>query len=226
MGILIAIEGTDGCGKHTQSALLADGLRMMGYKVHQLSFPCYESNSSALVKMYLNGEFGDDPESVNPYAASTFFAVDRYASFVTSWKGKYDDGHIIITDRYTMSNAIHQGAKLEGHAKQEYLDWLYDLEFSKLKIPAPDIVYYLDVPAEISEVLRQQRERRTRTKPDIHENLEFQIKSRESALHTADVSGWTVINCAKPDNSYIREPLSIHLELIADVKDFLQKVNL
>ena len=121
---LIAIEGTDGSGKKTQAVMLAEELRSAGVSVRQLSFPCYESDSSALVRMYLSGAFGTDPSAVNAYAASTFFAVDRYASFMQDWKEAYDRGDIIITDRYTTSNVIHQASKLPEGEQEFFTNWL------------------------------------------------------------------------------------------------------
>ena len=169
MGALIVIEGTDGSGKATQTQLLAKRLTDMEFPIHRLSFPCYESDSSALVKMYLNGSFGDDPNRINAVAASSFYAVDRYASFKTDWEKEYNAGKILISDRYTISNAIHQGVKLSKEKRRTYLDWLYDFEYKKLGIPAPDLIFYLNIPTDLTNKLRQQRESQTHTKPDIHE---------------------------------------------------------
>jgi dTMP kinase len=113
----------------------------------RLTFPQYQEPSSALIKMYLNGEFGDSPEDVNPYAASTFFAVDRYASFMKSWREPYRSGSIFLTDRYTTSNALHQGAKLPENKRIDFFKWLYDFEFGLMELPKPDIVIYMDIPA-------------------------------------------------------------------------------
>ena len=113
MGKLIVIEGLDGSGKSTQLELLAGRLRDARIPAKTISFPDYESNSSALVKMYLNGEFGDKPGDVNPYAASLFYCVDRFASFKSKWGEEYNAGQIIIAGRYTTSNAIHQAYRLE-----------------------------------------------------------------------------------------------------------------
>ena len=143
-GKLIVIEGLDASGKATQTKLVAEKLREMNYNVMQISFPDYESNSSALVKMYLNGELSENADDINPYAASSFYAVDRYASFKRNWEKFYLDGGIIVSDRYTTSNMIHQASKIEGvRAKNLYLDWLADYEYKLLKLPAPNKVICL-----------------------------------------------------------------------------------
>lgn len=221
-GKLIAIEGTDGSGKHTQTALLCNALTKQGVELRQLSFPCYDSPSSSLVKMYLGGEFGEHANDVNAYAASTFYAVDRYASYKTDWGSFYDNGGLVITDRYTISNAIHQGSKLKGKAKEEYLKWLYEFEYQKMGIPAPDLVIYLDVPAELTARLRAARERLNGTKPDIHEkDMEYLRKCRESSLSLAAESGWKVIHCEDASHEAMRSVESIHEEVLGTVKEFL-----
>lgn len=139
MGKLIVIEGLDGSGKATQSKLLYDHLIRRGKKVIHVSFPDYESDSSALVKMYLNGEFGQDPNSVNAYAASSFYAVDRYASYKRRWSREYKDGSIVIADRFTTSNMIHQCSKLPKGQWDMYKKWLLDYEYKLLGIPEPSI---------------------------------------------------------------------------------------
>lgn len=216
-GLLITIEGSDGSGKHTQTELLCQTLRERNLSVKQLSFPCYDSHSSALVKMYLGGEFGAHPEDVNPYAASTFYAVDRFASFKKDWEPFYRDGGIVISDRYTVSNAIHQGAKLEGCEKAAYLDWLFDFEYRKIGIPAPDLVLYLDVPPAVSARLRAEREQRTNTKPDIHEqDLAYLEKCRISSLEIAKLYSWVVIDCM--DGDTLKSSGDVHREILRTVE--------
>lgn len=198
MGKLIAIEGTDGSGKHTQTELLYQALKNEGkHPVRQLSFPCYNSDSSALVKMYLGGAFGVHPDDVNPYAASTFYAVDRYASFKTDWEEFYKrPDSIIVTDRYTISNAIHQTPKLTPNDGETYLEWLWDLEYNKLGIPKPDMVLFLDVPTEVSSKLRQGREAATGTQADIHEkDNAYLARCRRLGLALAMEYGWEEIPC-------------------------------
>ena len=169
MGKLIVFEGTDGTGKSTQFALLTKRLQNENVSFRRLQFPQYLEPSSALIRMYLNGEFGENPNDVNAYAASTFYAVDRFASYQRVWKNDYASGGLILSDRYTTSNAVHQGGKLEGKAREEFFSWLYDLEFNRMGLPKPDLVLWLDMPVEIAETLMRRRERDTSTKADIHE---------------------------------------------------------
>ena len=158
-GKLIVIEGLDGSGKATQAKLLAQTLAENGERVKKITFPDYESDSSALVRMYLHGEFGSKPGDVNAYAASAFYAVDRYASFKKDWGEVYQSGGLIIADRYATSNGIHQCSKLDESDWDEYLKWLDDFEYKKLGIPAPDTVIYLkaDVETLISQILKRGR---------------------------------------------------------------------
>ena len=198
MGKLIVFEGTDGTGKSTQFALLTKRLQSENIPFRRLQFPQYLEPSSALIRMYLNGEFGDDPNSVNAYAASTFYAVDRYASYQRVWKDDYAAGGLILSDRYTTSNAVHQGGKLEGAAREEFFSWLYDLEFCRMGLPKPDLVLCLDMPVEIAETLMRKRESDTGTKADIHErNDKYLHQCREVARQAAAYFGWTVVSCVK-----------------------------
>ena len=158
MGKLIVFEGTDGTGKSTQFALLTKRLQNENVSFRRLQFPQYLEPSSALIRMYLNGEFGENPNDVNAYAASTFYAVDRFASYQRVWKNDYASGGLILSDRYTTSNAVHQGGKLEGKAREEFFSWLYDLEFNRMGLPKPDLVLWLDMPVEIAETLMRRRE--------------------------------------------------------------------
>lgn len=192
---LIVIEGLDGSGKATNAKALSERLLGLGKKVKKITFPDYESDSSALVKMYLSGKFGSRPDDVNAYAASAFYAVDRFASFKTDWKADYDEGAWIIADRYTTSNAVHQASKLEGKEKDDYLDWLYDFEFNKMGLPRPDAVIYLDVPTDVSQKLMSERYNGDNTKKDIHEkDVEYLNKSRTQALYAANRLGWNVVS--------------------------------
>ena len=196
-GKLIVIEGTDGSGKATQTELIADALRLAGLTVNRLSFPDYDSDSSALIKMYLRGEFGTRPDDVNAYAASSFYAVDRYASF-RKWSEKYEKGEIFIADRYTQSNAIYQCSKLPREKWDEFLQWLWEYEFDLLGIPRPDMTIYLSVPVEVSQKLMTARYEGDEKKKDIHEaDVEFQRRCREAAEYCAEKYGWKVIECSK-----------------------------
>lgn len=198
MGKLIVIEGLDGSGKSTQLELLPQNLSKNGIDSRSVSFPDYDSNSSALVKMYLAGEFGKKPGDVNAYAASLFYAVDRFASYKTTWGEYYNQNGVIVSGRYTTSNAVHQTSKMEEHEWQGFLDWLYDLEYNKVGIPKPDKVIFLDMPIEVSQKLLSGRYKGDEAKKDIHESdTAYLDKCRKAAMFTAKYSGWTIIPCAK-----------------------------
>ena len=200
MGKLIVIEGLDGSGKSTQLELLPENLRKNGIDSKTVSFPDYDSDSSALVKMYLNGEFGKKPDDVNAYAASLFYAVDRFASYKTNWGQYYNNGGVIISGRYTTSNAVHQTSKMPEADWQGFLDWLYDLEYNKVGIPKPDKVIFLDMPIDVSQKLLSGRYRGDEAKKDIHESdTAYLEKCRKAAMFTAAYSDWTVIPCAQGD---------------------------
>ncbi len=157
MGKLIVIEGLDGCGKSTQLELLPQNLQKNGIDSRSVSFPDYDSNSSALVKMYLGGEFGKKPGDVNAYAASLFYAVDRFASYKTNWGEYYNQNGVIVSGRYTTSNAVHQTSKMDEGEWQGFLDWLYDLEYNKVGIPKPDKVIFFDMPIRVSQKLHSDK---------------------------------------------------------------------
>lgn len=219
-GRLIVLEGLDGSGKATQTALLCDALAKEGKPVKQISFPDYGNPSSSLVKMYLNGSFGSKPDDVNAYAASAFYAVDRYASFKTFWQRAYSDGAMVIADRYTTSNAIYQLSKLPQEERQAFLDWLADFEYNKLQLPKPDLVLYLDMPTDISQALMSRRYHGDETKKDLHEaNTDFLASCREGALFTARAWGWKVIHCAEQNEP--RNIESIHREIVQTVREVL-----
>ncbi len=209
MGILITIDGLDGSGKQTQSELLFDRLTKAGIKSKIVSFPDYDSNSSALVKMYLGGEFSHDPNAVNAYAASAFFAVDRVASYISDWKKDYDDGTVIIANRYTTANAIHQLSKIDDNAERDsFLDWLYDFEFCKLGIPAPDLTLFLEVPVNISLSLIKSRSEETGREIDIHENEEHLSRAYSAALFSAKKLNWNTVHCAENGEMRTREDIA------------------
>ncbi|MBP3705808.1 MAG: deoxynucleoside kinase [Clostridia bacterium] len=198
MGKLIVIEGLDGCGKSTQLSLLPKALKECGIDCKSVSFPDYESDSSALVKMYLAGEFGKTADDVNAYAASVFYSVDRYASYKKNWGEYYDGGGVIVSGRYTTSNAVHQTCKLAEEQWKPFLDWLYDLEYEKIAIPKPDKVIFLDMPIEVSQKLLSVRYDGNADKKDIHESdIKYLEKCRKAAKFTAEYSGWSVIDCAE-----------------------------
>lgn len=207
------IEGLDGSGKSTQVALIDEYLNSQNKDFLHIKLPDYDSPSSSLVNMYLSGEFGSAPSDVNVYAASAFYAVDRYANFVCKWRKAYENGTDIIADRYTTSNAIYQLAKLPAEQWDSYLEWLEDFEYNKMSIPKPDKVIYLDMPVEISQKLMSKRYGGDEVKKDVHEkNVKFLLDCRKAALYTAKKWKWVIINCADGD-----KPRSIS-EISADIK--------
>lgn len=224
MGKLIAIDGVDASGKQTHTAMLFEKLSKDGYNVRKISFPAYDSPSSELVKMYLSGEFGDKPEDVNAYAASSFFAADRFASFRTDWKEFYEKpDSVIIADRYTSSNMIHQASKIDDlDEKDKFLDWLFELEYRVYGIPEPDLTFFLDMPVEFAKKLMQDRENKfdnTDVK-DIHErNREYLEKSYNNACYIADKFSWEHILCVQ--NEEIRSIEEINDEIYSLVKKIL-----
>ena len=200
-GKLIVIEGLDGSGKGTQTALLREELLTKQIAVRQVSFPHYESPSSALVKMYLAGEFGTSAGAVNAYAASSFYAVDRFASFCTDWKKDYESGHVILADRYVTSNIIYQLGKLPQNEWDAYLAWLEDFEYNKLALPKPDLVIFLDMPVAVSQRLMSSRYAGDESRKDIHErDLLFLEESACSARYARQKLGWHTIHCAEGEN--------------------------
>lgn len=198
MGRLIILEGLDGSGKATQAALLTKTLQETGNRALQVSFPDYESDSSALVKMYLRGDFGGAPGDVNAYAASAFYAVDRYASYRTKWRSFYEEGGIVVADRYTTSNAVHQCSKLPESEWDDYLDWLFDFEYGKLGIPSPDRVVYLRMDPAVSQMLMTARYHGDESQKDIHErDIGYLERSRRAAEYCAEKLGWHCVDCCR-----------------------------
>ncbi len=219
MGRLIAIDGLDGSGKTTQTELLFNKLVSNGKKVRMLSFPNYESNSSALVKMYLGGEFGKNPADVNAYAASTFYAVDRFASFKKDWKKDYDDGAVILCNRYTTANLFHQMEKLPQNEWDNFISWLEDLEYVKLGLPRPNKIIYLDMHPDISRKLLSGRYEGDETKRDIHEkDYSYLERCRVAALYVAEKLNWCVIKCFENDNALT--PKEIEDKIYREIEKF------
>ncbi|MBE6741569.1 MAG: thymidylate kinase [Ruminococcaceae bacterium] len=217
MGKLIIMEGLDGSGKSTQTALLEDYLKSRDVNYKKIKLPDYESKSSTLVNMYLGGEFGSDANAVNPYAAGAFYAVDRFASFMLRWKNDYENGILILADRYATSNSIYQMEKLDKSQWDEYLDWSADFEYNKIGIPKPDLVIYLDMPIEISQKLMTKRYDGNEDKKDVHEaNVEFLQKCRTSALYAAKKQGWKVVECSDGVNPLSIEEIHRRIKQIVD----------
>ena len=221
MGKLIVFEGTDGSGKSTQFSLLTQRLARETIDFQTIVFPQYQEPSSALIRMYLGGEFGSKPSDVNAYAASTFYAVDRYASYHKVWGEYYRNGGLIVSDRYTTSNAVHQGSKESDETRARFFQWLYELEYLHMELPRPDLVIYLDVPTELTEKLMRKREESTHTSADIHEqNLDYLLRCRKTGLEAAAYYGWTVIHCDK--DGQMRSIEDIHEEIYRLVKKCLE----
>ncbi len=221
MGKLIVFEGTDGSGKSTQFRKLTERLEGEQVTFQKLVFPQYEKESSALIRMYLHGEFGSRPDDVNAYAASTFYAVDRYASYRQVWEEYYQNGGLLLSDRYTTSNAVHQASKEPEEKRAAFFDWLYDLEFEKMGLPKPDLVIYLDVPTEMTEQLMRSREQATGTSADIHEkDLDYLRTCRKTAAEAAAHYGWAKISCVR--DGQLRSIEDIHEEVYRLVKQCLE----
>ena len=221
MGKLIVIEGTDGSGKSTQFRLLTQRLEAENRAFQKLVFPQYSEPSSALIRMYLGGEFGSSPADVNAYAASAFYAVDRYASYKKVWQQWYEDGGLIVSDRYTTSNAVHQASKESPERQGEFLKWLYDLEYNRMGLPKPDLVIYLDVPTDFTEKMMRRREQDTNTHADIHEqDLGYLATCRRTGKAAAEYYGWTVIHCVK--DGAMRSIEDIHEEIYRHVAACLE----
>ena len=219
-GRLIVLEGTDGSGKATQAALLCQELDRRGIPYKKLEFPRYTEESSAPIRLYLGGAFGTHPDDVNAYAASTFFAVDRYASYKQDWGKFFEEGGLVITDRYTTANAVHQTSKLPAQERQAFLQWLFHFEYDLMGLPEPTRVLYLDVPTDLTEQMMRQREKNTATRADIHERDEEYLRHcRENARFVMDCCGWTKIDCAA--EGAMRSIEDIHAEIMEVISDLL-----
>ena len=223
MGKLIVIEGTDGSGKSTQFRLLTQRLEQENREFQKLVFPQYSEPSSALIRMYLGGAFGRNPSDVNAYAASAFYAVDRYASYKKVWGQWYAQGGLIVSDRYTTSNAVHQASKEPAEKRQDFLKWLYDFEYNKLGLPQPDLVIYLDVPTDFTEHLLRGREASTHTSGDIHErDTAYLSTCRQAGKAAASYYGWTVIPCVR--DGKMRSIEEIHEEIYRHVAACMEEL--
>ncbi|WP_251861653.1 deoxynucleoside kinase [Clostridium sp. Marseille-Q2269] len=220
-GKLIVIEGSDGSGKATQTKKLYDKLVSMSKTVKKIEFPNYKSQSSTLIKMYLSGEFGQDPDSVNAYASSAFYAVDRFASYKKDWEEFYLNGGIVIADRYTTSNMIHQAAKINNvQAKDKFLNWLWDFEFEKFNLPIPDCVIFLDMPPKYSKRLMETRNNKFtgEEEKDIHENnYKYLLESYNNSKYISEKYKWNRIECTNNDN--IKSIDEINNDIIEIVKN-------
>lgn len=220
MGKLVVLEGIDGSGKSAQYRRLVSRFEREGVKYHSIVFPRYDQESSALIRMYLGGQFGEKPEDVNAFAASIFYAVDRYASYMTDWKEYYEQGGLVLSDRFTTSNAVHQGAKLGADEQPAFFDWLYDLEYVKLGLPRPDMVIYLDVDVETSMARMKHRQQKTGRDGDIHErDVEYLQHCLDTAHRAAAHYGWRTVDFKK--DGVERAVDEKHEEIFSIVKELL-----
>ena len=219
MGGLIVIEGVDGSGKSTQFSLLCRRLEQEGKEFRQTAFPRYGQPSAALLELYLQGQFGQKPDDVNPYAASVFFAVDRFASYQTDWRAYSEQGGLMLCDRYTTSNAVHQAGKLPPEQAAPFLDWLFDFEYVKMGLPRPSLVFFLDMPEQVSFELLRQRQGEA---GDIHEkDREYLGRCRRQALEICQSQGWRRIDCAP--KSRLASVQQIHEQIWRQVKELLEQ---
>ena len=225
MGKLFVIDGTDGSGKQTQFDLLKKHLDDEGIEYKTVSFPNYDSPSSSLVKMYLSGEFGENAQDVSPYIASTFYAVDRYATFKKEYQEYYDNGGIILADRYTTGNMVHQAGKIKNETEREkFLNWLFNLEFDIYGLPVPTEVFFLNMPPEkVAELIKNRKNKFTHdSKKDIHERDPKHLEDAyNAACSLVDKYNWSEIKCVKEDKIRTRE--DIHNEIYNIVYKEIQK---
>lgn len=216
-GKLIVLEGIDGSGKSTQYKLLCERFEKEGIAFHNIVFPRYSEPSSALIRMYLGGEFGENPADVSAYAASSFYTVDRYASYKQDWGKIYEDGGLILADRYTTSNAVHQGSKVAEEELGDYFDWLYKFEYVYMGLPRPDMVIYLDVDIDTSLARMRHREEHTNTQADIHEkDVQYLKRCLETGRKAAGHYGWRRIECFRDGKE--RERMEKHEEIFQTIK--------
>lgn len=220
-GKLIVLEGVDGSGKSTQFRLLTQALEDRCVDFRTVAFPRYKEDSSALLRAYLNGDFGSDPSDVSAYAASTFFFVDRYASYKTDWGEYYRSGGLVLCDRYTTSNAIHQGAKLPGAEREGFFRWLYDFEFGLMELPRPDAVLYMDVDLKGCVSRLRERERTGQSRADIHEAHDSYLADCLSAgALAAEKLGWHRVRCL--ENGAMRSAGDIHTDILNYMEELLK----
>ncbi|WOC33084.1 MULTISPECIES: dTMP kinase [Caproicibacterium] len=217
MGKLLVLEGLDGCGKQTQTTRLCGAFEQAGTPYRRVSFPDYAQPSSALVKLYLQGAFGTSPQDVNPYAASSFFTVDRFASYRQFWQKDYEAGKVIVADRYTTSNLVYQLPKLPRGEWDAFTDWLLDFEYTRFELPIPNLTIFLDMSPEAAESLLEKRYRGNAEKKDIHEKSRtFQQAGRQAALYAAQKLQWQVVSCDTA--GHLRTPAEIQAEILQIVR--------
>ncbi len=217
-GKLIVFEGTDGSGKSTQFRLACAALEQAGQTFHTFVYPQYQEESSALVRMYLGGQFGSHPGDVNAYAASSFYAVDRYAGFKKHWGPWYQRGELMVLDRYTTSNAVHQASKMPAEQREDFFRWLADFEYDRLGLPRPDLVIWLDMPIPLAVANLRRRESDTHTHADIHEEDNAYLTAcRDAAAQAAAFYGWRQVSCAD-GQGVLRSMEDIHQEIMSLIR--------
>lgn len=221
-GKLIVFEGTDGSGKATQARMMAERLKRENVAFREIDFPRYGNPFAEPARLYLQGVLGSKPGDVSAYSASVLYAVDRFASYREDWGGAYEAGEVILANRYTTSNAVHQASKLPDEEREVFLDWLFDLEYGKLELPEPDLVIYLDLPTELSEQMMRRRETATGTTADIHEqDAAYLRRCRENARKVANTCRWRIIDCS--EGGRIRTVEDIHAEAWELVRELLKR---
>lgn len=227
MGKLFVIDGTDGSGKQTQLQKLRERFDKENIEYRVVSFPNYDSPSSSLVKMYLGGEFGTDPKQISPYIASTFYAADRYATFKKGYEEYYNNGGIILADRYTTANMVHQAGKIENDAEREkFLNWLWDFEFHLYGLPIPTEVFFLNMPTEYAVKLMENRENKIthESKKDIHERDKNHLQDAyNEACKLVKKYNWYEVKCVQDEK--IRSIEEIHEEIFSELKKKLNEVS-
>jgi len=223
MGKLIVIEGVDSSGKETQTKLLFEYIKNLGVDVKKVSFPDYESDFCIPVKKYLAGDLGKNPSDVNAYAASSFYAIDRYASYKNDWGEFYHNGGIIVCDRYVTSNIVHQAMKIsDKDEKEKFIDWLSDYEYEKLGLPKPDVVIFLDMPPEAAQFLMKNRANKItgESQKDIHESdSNYLTAAYNNAVEVASHQGWHRVVCA--NGLDVRTIEDIHQKIVSIIEKIL-----
>ncbi len=221
-GKLIVFEGTDGSGKATQARMMAEHLKRESISFREIDFPRYGNPFAEPARLYLQGVLGSRPGDVNAYAASVLYAVDRFASYKEDWGEAYEAGELILANRYTTSNAVHQASKLPDDERMNYLEWLFALEYGKLELPEPDLVIYLDLPTDISERMMRQREAATGTAADIHEQDAAYLRCcRDNARKVANICRWKIIDCS--EDGHMRTVEDIHAQAWSLVQKILER---
>lgn len=225
-GIILEFEGTDGSGKQTQTELLLDRLskELAGVrKVTKQDFPNYKSESAGPVNMYLHGDLGANANDMDAYQISPLYAADRLCTYakIGGFGEVYKEGGVVILDRYTGSNLIHQACKIEDlNKRDEFLEWAQELEFKYMKLPKPTVVIFLDMPVEASKKLREGRALKV-GKKDIHEQDQTHMyKAYDAGKYVANKCGWITVSCVD-ENKNIKTVEQIHEEIYEIVKKYI-----